>query len=63
MDKRKAMVKIAFRQKENANEIHSDILDKMKFFEKYKSIGHVGILSNETLQNIEYLESRAYELD
>lgn len=40
----------AFLAKENAAELHNEILDKRKFLNKYKKIGQTALLSLENIQ-------------
>jgi Mg2+ and Co2+ transporter CorA len=53
----------AYLAKENAVELHNEIQDKRKFLNKYKKIGQTALLSFENIQQIRFMESRAYELD
>ena len=57
------MTSRAYLAKENAFELHQEIMDKRHFLRKYKKMGKKGLLTFETVTQIRFMESRAYEMD
>lgn len=62
-DEKRSMTMRAYNAKECAIELTNEIQDKRKFLNKYKKVGQTGLLSFETITQIRFMESRAYELD
>lgn len=63
LDEKRSLTMRAYLAKENAFELYNEITSKRAFLRKYKKVGQTGMLSFETVTQIRFLESRAYEMD
>lgn len=62
-DEKRSLTMRAYLAKENAIELHSEIMDKRRLLDEFKRVGETGIFTFETVAQIHFLESRAYEMD
>lgn len=64
LSEKRSMTLRAYLAKENAIELHSEIIDKRLFLRKYKKVGKTtGLMKFEGITQVKFMESRAYELD